>query len=98
VCWVNRETKALSEPKQKMSQQPSPFTEYTNKAFLVSLITMLTLAFLDAVVAYISIPEEEAAKKKNKLLSFGTILVNHVMYLNMLVPQAIEQLRLTGTF
>jgi magnesium-transporting ATPase (P-type) len=98
VCWVNRETKALNEPKQKMSQQPSPFTEYTNKAFLVSLITMLTLAVIDAIVAYIGISDDDLSKKKNKLFSFGTILVNHVMYLNMLVPQAIEQLRLTGMF
>ncbi|KAL0476680.1 phospholipid-transporting ATPase [Acrasis kona] len=92
VCWVNRETKALSEPKQKMSQQSSPFTEYTNKAFLVSLITMLILATMDAIAAFIGAQSLEGVKMPS---SFGTILVNHIMYLNMLVPQAIEQLRLT---
>lgn len=113
VCWVNRETKALTEPNQKMSQQPSPFTEYTNKAFIVSLITMLTLAIIDAIVAYIGIQNDDVSirfannevlksnqdiGKSSKSISFGSILVNHIMYLNMLVPQAIEQLRLTGNY
>jgi magnesium-transporting ATPase (P-type) len=92
VGWVGQETRALNMESSGTFRQPLPFFEYTTKGFLLSLFGMLSLATLDAIVSYYVVTSEETVLPPD-LPSFGTIWVNHVIYLNMMVPQAMEQLR-----
>eukprot|EP01080_Neovahlkampfia_damariscottae_P000964 gene964-9871_t len=90
ACWVSRETKALKQPKSPIDyRQPSPFNEYTMKGFLLSLFFMLAISVFNSIVSSIHRPEERA---KTNLI---TILVINIMYLNMMVPQAMEQIRVS---
>jgi magnesium-transporting ATPase (P-type) len=93
VCWVSTETKALSNPvtvsSSRRFKQPSPFDEFTTKGFFISVLAMMVIATLNAIVAYFYNEQDETDR-----VSFSIVLVNHVMYLNMMVPQAMEQLRL----
>jgi magnesium-transporting ATPase (P-type) len=61
--------------------------EYTMKGFILSLFGMLLISFFNSFVSCLHRPDE---REKTNLI---TILVINVMYLNMMVPQAMEQVR-----
>jgi magnesium-transporting ATPase (P-type) len=91
VCWVGSETKALRNPIAESGstlRQPSPFDDFTSRGFVLSVVVMLVIATINAIAAVFYHQEESQS------ISFVVIWVNHVMYLNMLVPQAMEQMRL----
>ncbi len=52
VCWVGTETRALNSSVTVDIHRSSPFSEYSSKGFLMSIIAMLTLATIDTIVAY----------------------------------------------
>jgi magnesium-transporting ATPase (P-type) len=57
------------------------------KGFFLSLLGMLLISIFDSFVSYVYHTEE---RKKTNLI---TIVVINIMYLNMMVPQAMEQVR-----
>lgn len=84
VAWVGVETKALNSPIAPDIRKSSPFSGYSNKGFLLSIVAMILLATINAIVAYYYYDGEVP-------VSFQMVWVNHCVYLNMIVPQAMEQ-------
>lgn len=89
VCWVSTEVRALNSGIVVELHRNSPFLEYSSKGFLMSIVAMISFATINAIVAYYYYATESETQ-----VSFQTVLVNHAIYINMIVPQAMEQLRL----
>lgn len=88
ATWLSNETKALRPPKSTEDlRQPSPFSEYTIKGFLLTVTLMISISLLNTIIALM--------KHSNDLkVSYFTVWINNLMYLNMMVPQAMEQVRM----
>lgn len=89
VAWSGTETKALHSSGANTSKQPTPFLEYTNKGFFISLALMLFLATVNTIASmFFGVEGGEEH-------SFGKVLITQIMFINMMVPQGLEQLRTT---
>lgn len=86
ACWVGTEAKALRQPARESYKQPSPFNEYTTKGFMLSVLLLLVISTFNSLVAYFD-EYDAAGEEKDQTTKLSTVWVNHVMYLNMMVPQ-----------
>lgn len=88
ATWLSTETKALTPPKSTEDlRQPSPFSDYTIKGFLLTVTLMVSISLINTIIALM--------KHNSELkVSYFTVWINNLMYLNMMVPQAMEQVRM----
>ncbi|EFC37819.1 predicted protein [Naegleria gruberi] len=89
VAWSGTETKALHSSGATTSKQATPFQEYTQKGFFISLALMLFLSIVNTIASSFF------GVEGNEEHSFGKVLITQIMYINMMVPQGLEQLRTT---
>lgn len=92
VVWVGTETKALnssasSDQMKSRYRKATPFDDYSGMGFLVSVFVLLGISLFNSLVSYYQ--ETDYVHD----VHFGTVFVSHLMYLNMIVPQALEQCR-----
>ncbi|KAL9641831.1 hypothetical protein ABK040_011816 [Willaertia magna] len=101
VSWVGTETKSLHSSNANEPKQPTPFLEYANKGFFLSLFLMLFLALVNSIGSFVYgaesvLQNNNGGNNDNSTIqSFGKVFLTHLMFINMMVPQGLEQLRTT---
>lgn len=86
AVWVSTETRALKKPPTFQAPQPTPYSDYTNRAFIFTLFLLLSLSFTTTIMAYL-------AHKALERPSLFTIWINNLLYMNMIIPQAINPMK-----